>query len=453
MELYGRTKITTKYKSIGEDNVLDFLKEVLPVHGQNVCQMDYLYACYKGKFDILGRTKDVRPEICNKYTENRAKYIADFHTGYICSENIQYCADDTDADKIAEVARLNQKMVHLGMGKVNNDIVRNGMIFGTAYKYVEADKDTREIHCVALDPRENFLVYDRSLISRPIAAVFCRKDEKSRPYWFIYTKNETFRCNKGNILDRGINPYGRLPLFEFPANESRLGSFETVLSQIDALNMLNSNRLDGVEQFIQSLLVFYNCQLEEGTTPQMVRDKGALFLKSVGEQKADLKEISSQLDQTQTQVLKNDILKAMNEIAAVPAQSDANTSDSSNNGAVILKNGFRHTEASAKNYELQFDAAENIFLDFMLDLYGTMGEIEHITAADVAPKFPRRNYEDYQSKATVLTMLLGNENIHPETAFEFCSMFPDATTEYLKGQEWRKQLKDEQSNGTVLAEV
>ena len=40
-----------------------------------------------------------------------------------------------------------------------------------------------------------------------------------------------------------------------------MGSFEAVIPLLDAINNLQSDRLDGVDQFIQSLLVFYNCKL------------------------------------------------------------------------------------------------------------------------------------------------------------------------------------------------
>ena len=71
--------------------------------------------------------------------------------------------------------------------------------------------------------------------------------------------------------------------------------------------MEQSRRSDSVESFVNSLLVFYNCQLgkdDNGNdiTPQMIRAAGAIFLKSIGQDKADLKEINSVLDQSQTQI-------------------------------------------------------------------------------------------------------------------------------------------------------
>lgn len=42
-----------------------------------------------------------------------------------------------------------------------------------------------------------------------------------------------------------------------------MGAFESVVPLLDAINNVQSNRLDGIEQFIQSLMVFYNCTLGE----------------------------------------------------------------------------------------------------------------------------------------------------------------------------------------------
>ena len=52
----------------------------------------------------------------------------------------------------------------------------------------------------------------------------------------------------------------------------------------------------------------------------------------------------------------------------------------------------------------------------------------HLT--DIEVKFTRRNYEAIQSKATVLTMLLGCSKVHPRLAFEMCGAFTDPESAY-----------------------
>ena len=53
------------------------------------------------------------------------------------------------------------------------------------------------------------------------------------------------------------SPVGRrADIFEYEANTARMGAFEPVLTMLDAINTVQSNRIDGVEQGpVQSLMV------------------------------------------------------------------------------------------------------------------------------------------------------------------------------------------------------
>ena len=57
-------------------------------------------------------------------------------------------------------------------------------------------------------------------------------------------------------------------------------------------------------------------------------------------------------------------------------------------------------------------------------------------------KFTRRNYADIQTKAQVLTTMLGNDKIHPELAFTYCGMFPDPSEAYLKSEQYAKDQQE-----------
>ena len=50
--------------------------------------------------------------------------------------------------------------------------------------------------------------------------------------------------------------------------------------------------------------------------------------------------------------------------------------------------------------------------------------------SQVEIKFTRRNYEAIQSKAQVLTTLLGCGKVHPRLAFEMCGAFTDPEAAY-----------------------
>ena len=70
-----------------------------------------------------------------------------------------------------------------------------------------------------------------------------------------------------------------IPIIEYPANiVARLGAFEIVLPLLDAINTVESNRLDGVEQFVQALMLFHNVDINTEDFRQL-RDEGAIKYK------------------------------------------------------------------------------------------------------------------------------------------------------------------------------
>ena len=229
---------------------------------------------------------------------------------------------------------------------------------------------------------------------------------------------------------------------------ARLGAFEVVLYLLDALNELDSDNLDSVAQFVQSLLIAVNCEFPDDTTANDIREAGMVALRSVGENKADIKVISESLDQQQTHTLKRNILDAINEIAGIPSQGNGNTSDSSNNGAIILKNGWQGAETRAQDYEQMFREPEQKFLEIACDIADRLGDLT-LDPFDIDIKFTRRNYEDILSKSQTLVTMLGNDKIHPQCAYEACGLFVDTQDAYNMGMDWYNDHKAEVQPVTV----
>ena len=239
-------------------------------------------------------------------------------------------------------------------------------------------------------------------------------------------------------METSKNVLGRIPLIEYPLNMARIGAFEVILPLLDCINTLDSNDIDSVEQTVQSLLVAVNCNFDEGTTANEIRQAGMVVLKSVGENKADIKMLNEPVDQTQAQVLKQSILDAINEIAGIPSQSNGRSSDSSNNGAVILRNGWQGAETRAQDFEMMFREPEMRMLEIVTDICRSLSDI-NIDPMTIEIKFTRRNYEDLLSKSQTLTTMLGNDKIHPQCAYEASGLFVDTQDAYNMGMAWFRE--------------
>ena len=57
------------------------------------------------------------------------------------------------------------------------------------------------------------------------------------------------------LISTEPNPLGMVPIIEYQNNSQRQGSFETVISLLDALNTATSDRLNGLAQHIQEINV------------------------------------------------------------------------------------------------------------------------------------------------------------------------------------------------------
>lgn len=433
---YGRTQIFTDEEEITRSNVVSVIQKAMNVHNKNRGEIEYLYKYYKGNQPILNRTKEVRPEICNKIVENWANEIVHFKVGYICGSPIQYVSGNSKDDISQKIDLLNKYMECRSKSTKDKDLFEWQFICGTSYMLgLPADDGDAPFDLYCPDPRYTGVIYRNDITKKPIANfTYTVKNENNAMIkeFTVYTEKKVFKLKGDEVVSEENHILGTLPIIEYPANTARLGAFETVLDLLNMINDIDSNRLDGVEQFIQSLMVVYNATLGD-ETGNSIREKGLVELKSVGENKADIKIITQELNQDQTQTLKKDIMQRVREIVGLPSQGDGSTGDSSNNGAMILKGGWENAETRAKETEIMYRESNQKFLKLILGICAGYKEDNggfSLDYRDVDVKFTRRNYENLQVKSQVLTTMLANEKIDPKLAFQASGLFTDPEEAY-----------------------
>ena len=462
--MYGRRVIITDVAEITAGNVVEVLEEAMKTHDKNRSDIDYLWKYYKGEQPILQRTKTVRPEICNRIVENRANEIVSFKVGYLCGEPIQYVGRSSEEAITSGVGTLNEYMFLVDKPALDQEVVEWGMICGTAYRMVmandtyEADSDEAPFDMFTLDPRDSFVVYSNDVKRRRMMGVKYNTDVFGQKTFSVYTDTQYFTIKDGKVQEIAGNPLGTVNIFEYPANNARLGAFEIVLPLLDAINNIESNRMDGIEQFVQAFVKFINCDITKEDF-EALKDLGAIRVKSADGQQADVDIVTNELNQQQTQTLKEDIYKAILSICGLPSMSDGNTSDSSNNGAVILKNGWQGAETRAKDSEMMFKRSEKEVLRLVLKLCDGLADLK-LKLKDIDMKFTRRNYDNIQSKSQVLVSMLQQPKIHPLLAFTHCGLFSDPESAYTMSNEyyeeqmekWEPVEVDEDDNDVVNKE-
>lgn len=465
--LFGRRQIKTNEAAITAENVVKVLASAYTTHLVNEDEINYLYNYYKGKQAVLERTKEIRPEICNQIIENRANQIVNFRVGYTVGKPIQYVSTVGEETVSSDIAKLNDMMRVAGKASKDKQLVEWMMICGVGYRIALSNKNRNAkvpFELNTLDPRNTFVIRRNDIGNTVLAGVYYITDndiqgEKtvSKQTFYVYTNDGDYFVIEGwqigKIIEHSKYVLSGIPIIEYPLNNARLGAFEVVLSLLDALNDLDSNRLDSVAQNVQSLLVGYNCELPDGETSNSLRDRGMVFLKSNGENKADLKMISETLDQSQTETLKRDILDAINEIVGMPSQGNGSTGDSSNNGAVILKNGWQGAETRAQDFEMMFREPEQRTLEIVTGICNGVLKDYDLDPDNIDVKFTRRNYEDLLTKSQTLITMLQNDKVHPQCAYEASGLFIDTQDAYNMGMEWYEQQteKAEKEQAAMMA--
>lgn len=455
MLTHGRTPVLTNVQEITDENLVYVLNQTIPVFEKNASESDWLYDYYRGKQPIIYREKTERPEIKNIVVENRAYEIVTFKTGRFLYKDILYT--NNSEDNIDEVNELNRFMYAEGKAGKDRELADWFHIAGHAYRLVVTAADA-PFHIYSIDPRRAFVVYADTVEKPPVLGVYktvyVDAEQVTHTIYTAYTKQYVYTVENQQIVSKVGHTLGDVPIVEYPANFARLGCFEVVVSLLNAINTAQSNRLDGVEQFIQALLVFKGLDMKNGDIADLRRE-GAICLPK----DADMDYLTNELNQSQTQTLVDDLYQAILTICGMPNRN-GKSSTSDNKGAVVLRDGWSAAATAVKETKQYFEASERRMLRMALKAFNTYRDDKipsrkELTLEDVGIHFDEGEYENTLEKAQVLQMLLNNDWVHPRKAYEFSNITSDPEAAYLEGKEYHDEVQAqelEQMNGGGHAE-
>lgn len=437
---FGRLPIYSDYEVIDESNIVEVVANAMSTHLSNQQDIQYLLDYYKGKQPILQRHKDVRPEINNKVVENRAYEIVSFKVGYLMGQPIQYVKRSTGQDD-ESIAELNEEMYLENKAVKDKELVWWSTICGTSYRMAlpnpNDNEDEAPFNIYTLNPFNTFVVYWTGLGNKPVMSCNIIRKKDGNTEYYCYTDTMFYLLVNGILVRSEPHLIGYNPITEYPANFARLGAFEIVMELLDAINVVSSNRLDGIEQFVQALLVFVGAEIDDEKFGKL-REQGGIMIPDG----TDIKYLIQELNQTQTQTLVDYMYQTVLTICGIPNRNGGqSTSDTGK--ATEIRDGWEAAENRAKDSEGLFIMSEKEFLKVIKRISSVYGRNDFkLSTIDV--RFTRRNYENIQEKSQVLTTMLNNDKIHPLLAFEHCGMFIDPQSAYDMSAEWERVAVERQ---------
>jgi len=454
-DMFGRLDIYSTFDEINAENVKDELNSALVYHVQNMLQEEFLYWYRRGVQPILGRHKDVRDDILNKVQENHADEIVAFKNGYFLTQPAFYVSRRKGVQR--KLKDLNEYLYRSGKQEADNKIADWFHMVGKGVVYVEpSDDDEVPFKAYALDPRSAFVVYSLRPGNKPVMGVnLVTMDGVAKFDVFTETqvfhlhgtvtgkmmtteKNHDFIATAIDVDSVEPNVLGKIPIIEYRYNSINMGAFEACIPLLDEINNIVSNACDGIEQFIQSLAVAVNCDFEQGTTLSDIRKAGFISFRSTGENKADFKVLTEQLDQTQTKVLVDRLYDQVLRIAAMPSRSNGGSTYDSTGAAVLANFGWYQADASARNTEDLFKESNRLFDEIIVEILRRKGIVD-IDLNDFELNFVRNETANVQSKAQAFQTLMA-AGFHPELAAAKSGISNDPVKDMKMSEKYIKMI-------------
>lgn len=445
MQLYGRRRIYTDATEINEQNIEKVLSDALSVHRQNQAEIVYLRGYVRGKQPILERKKKVRKDVLNNVVVNIAQECLDFKLGYIWGEPVGIVRR-AGSDSNSGVETFNEYLEEQGKNDNDQGLANDFCVAGVGYRVVLPNPDGMDespFVLKKLDPETTFCVYSNDVFKKKLLGVsYCVKSDGETTYT-AYTDTRRFELKAsypsagGKLVDTSYNGMEFIPIIEYAAPD-RSGIFERAIPLLDAINVLTSNRLDDVQQFVSSILWIHNADMSDDDL-QRLDELLAVRTNSSGDgQQATLKYLSTPLDQTSVQELEKCMEEHVYELCGVPGRVQS-SGGSTGEAASLGEAGWKKIEFQAKRIESAWKKGERDMLKAALVILGKTvsapTDVSGLRLSDFDIKFVRSRTNNLLTKTQGMMNML-NAGIHPRIAIRESDLFSDPEQVYQDSKDY-----------------
>lgn len=428
---YGRKILYTDVETITADNIVKVVGDCIGNYYYNKTIIEYLWRYYKGDQPILYRLKVQNADITNKIVENHAYEIVQFKVGQTYGEPIQFISRKDDDAINHAVDELNDYLVDANKQEKDIKAGEWQSATGTSFKAVRFSNGEIPFQIVAPTPMNTCVIYNRST-EEPVLAVQELKDEDGRWYKLCYTDSHSCKIQNGVASEWKLHAFGSIPIVEFPNNHERISDIELVIGLLDAINNMQSNRMDGIEQFVQYWVKFVNCEIDQKTFEEMKMSHALTVKSNNKDNKADVEIMTQELNQSQCQVAKDDLLDNLQAILAIPNRESQN-SGGDTQGAVSLRAGWDFSKTRAKQKDPIIKSAEKRLAIIILNILRVTGNDLKISPRDFDVQINHSPLDNLYTKTQALAQML-QSGINPRIAVATCGLWGDAEKVSLQSQ-------------------
>lgn len=435
---YGRKIAYTNVSQITPDNIVSVIGSCIGCFNYNKTVIEYLWNYYKGDQPVHYREKTANEDINNRVSENHAYELVQFKVGQTYGEPIQFISRRDDDAINKAVDELNDYMADANKQEKDIKAGEWQSATGTSFKAIQFTGDKElPFRIVAPNPINTFVIYNEST-EEPMLAVQELKDEKGEHYKLCYTKSHECKLKNGKVLDWQLHGFGDIPIVEYPNNHERLSDIELVIDLLDAINNMQSNRMDSIQQFVEYWVKFVNCEIDKETFEEMKLSHALTVKSNNKDNKADVEIMTQELNQSESQVAKKDLWDNALAILAIP-NKEGNTGGDTQ-GAVELRNGWDFSKTRTKLKDPVVKSAEKRIAKVVLNVIRVKGKEElKIGIRDFDVQINHSPTDNLVVKCQALQYLL-QCGIHPLVAIKTVGLWGDAEKTFLESQPYLKNL-------------
>lgn len=333
---------------------LTLLSEFLTEHDHEVKnRYEPLYDAYTSDHEILHDPAKPKYKPDNRVVVNFPKYIVDTMNGFFIGNPIKIIAEDeVVANYVEYLDRYNDQDDN------NAELAKICSIYGKGNEMYYTDEES-ELCITYLDPKEAFMIYDESIIERPLFFVRRYVDREGFEYGSISdeTSVRNFKVTGGlRWLDEWTPHYfPGVPATEYVENGERQGIFEPVMSMVNAYNKAISEKANDVDYFADAYLKVLGTTIDKDDV-QFIRDNRIVNFEGDGSDKIIAEFMEKPNSDTTQENLLERLERLIFQISMVANISDENFGTAS---GIAMKYKLQSMSNLEKTKERKFAAGMN----------------------------------------------------------------------------------------------
>lgn len=247
------------------------LLSLVDYHRQNV-RPHYVKAqkYYKGDHQILHLRSKASYKPDNRLVINFPKKIVNSFNGFFIGTPVKIDSKEDTVDKFVD----QWKNIN-NFEDISSEVAKMSSMYGHAFFYVYQD-ETGQPCVVQASPLNTFVIYDDSLAHRPMYGVQYRYDWQRRLIITLIDKTvqRTLTVNQtsGSFLDQIAaiaNPYPIIPIIEADENAERMALCDDIISIIDGIDKVMSEKSNDVDYFADAYLKIINASVSDEARKEM----------------------------------------------------------------------------------------------------------------------------------------------------------------------------------------